>query len=251
MQNCNGINTGYTYDPNSFPIMLDNRASRCLTNTLTDFVTTPKPTNVRIRGIGNAKVAATFVGMVKWGFEDDTGQHISSNCRTHTIHRQSLVASCHSNIGPKWQQTNDKGNLLPRSTIASRCIGNSANSRKRCHTIQQPTLPLCNQRQAIAAYCTELTDDEPTTNFVTMSNVISDDEDDSSLGASTLASTSVLQTREIDIEPKSSDMTTKVVTTTANDNDNATSFSLDGPLETAVIEDEEINILDLQSELMH
>jgi hypothetical protein len=107
----------------------------------------------------------------------------------------------------------------------------------------------CIGHRSFSAYCAEMTDDEPTTDFVTMSNVISDDEEDdeSSLGASTAVS----QTREIDVEPKLSDATTKVVMTKASDNDNTTSFSLDGPLEAAVVEDEEVNISDLQSELMH
>jgi hypothetical protein len=83
-----------------------------------------------------------------------------------------------------------------------------------------------------------------------MSNVVSDGEEDdgeSSLGASTAASDTVPQTREIDDGPAPS---TDIPATT-NTSEKTTTFSLDGPLETAVIEDEEVNIADLQSELMH
>jgi hypothetical protein len=73
-RNKNSFNSGYTYDPDSFPILLDNRASRCLTNVMGDFIGIPKTANVRIKGIGDTKVAATYVGTVKWGFEDDSGQ---------------------------------------------------------------------------------------------------------------------------------------------------------------------------------
>jgi hypothetical protein len=55
-------------------LVSDNRASRCLTNVMGDFIGVSKTANVRIKGIGDTKVAATFVGTVKWGFEDDSGQ---------------------------------------------------------------------------------------------------------------------------------------------------------------------------------
>jgi hypothetical protein len=64
------------YDSDSFPIMLDNRASKCLTNVMSDFISQPKPTSVRIKGIGGARVSATFVGTVKWCFEDDSGKDL-------------------------------------------------------------------------------------------------------------------------------------------------------------------------------
>jgi hypothetical protein len=62
------------YDSDSFPIMLDNRASKCLTNVMTDFISPPKSTSVRIKGIGGARVSATYVGTVRWCFEDDSGR---------------------------------------------------------------------------------------------------------------------------------------------------------------------------------
>jgi hypothetical protein len=62
------------YNSDSFPIMLDNRASKWLMNVLSDFIVPPKPTSVRIKGIGGARVSATYVGTVKWCFEDDSGR---------------------------------------------------------------------------------------------------------------------------------------------------------------------------------
>jgi hypothetical protein len=62
---------GCFYETDSFPIMLDNRASKCLTNVLADFIHTPNPTNVRIKGISGTRVPATYIGTVKWTFEDD------------------------------------------------------------------------------------------------------------------------------------------------------------------------------------
>jgi hypothetical protein len=256
MRNRDGFNSGYTYDPDSFLIMLDYMASRCLTSTLSDFVSTPRPTNVRIRGIlGNAKVAATFVGTVKWGFEDDTGQ-------THFF---ELPNTYYSSAVPgrilslqHWAQVANDNKPMTRGTYSATfddCIEMYWKQRQFKKTVTyNPTTNVATLQSApsycsFSTYCAELTDDEPTSNFVTMSNVISDDEDDGDLSLG--ASTAVSQTREIDIEPKSSNMTTNMVMTTASKNDNATSFSLDGPLETTVIEDEEVNIADVQSELMH
>jgi hypothetical protein len=111
------------------------------------------------------------------------------------------------------------------------------------------TMQLAPSYRSFLAYCAELPDDEPTTSLIMMSDVISDEEDDgeSSLGASTAASVIVPQTREIDNEP----MPSTTTTIPATKSEKTTTFSLDGPLETSVIEDQEVNIADLQSELMH
>jgi hypothetical protein len=66
-----GMHEEVSYDSDSFPILLDNRASRCLTNSIKDFVTTPTPSRAQIKGIGGGPVPATFKGTVKWSFEDD------------------------------------------------------------------------------------------------------------------------------------------------------------------------------------
>jgi hypothetical protein len=179
MRDRNGINSGYIYDPDSFPIMLDNRASRCLTNALTDFVTTPKPTNVRIRGIGDAKVAATFVGTVKWGFEDDTGQ-------THFF---ELPNTYYSSAVPgrilslqHWAQVANDNNPMTRGTYSATfddCIEMYWKQRQFKKTVSYDpatnvaTLQSAPSYRSFSAYCAELTDDEPTTNFVTMWRLIS------------------------------------------------------------------------------
>ncbi len=60
------------YDTDSFMIAVDNCCSRCITNSLDDFVDTPKKTKVKVRGIGG-DVSATMIGTVKWNIEDDNG----------------------------------------------------------------------------------------------------------------------------------------------------------------------------------
>jgi hypothetical protein len=65
---------GSEYDTDFFPILLDNHASKCLTNNLQDFLGTPTPTRARIKGIGGARVQATYKGTVRWSFADDDGR---------------------------------------------------------------------------------------------------------------------------------------------------------------------------------
>jgi hypothetical protein len=228
-----------------------------LTNVLSDFVATPKPTNVRIRGIGDAQVAATFIGTVKWGFEDDTGQQ----------HHFVLPNTYYSSAVPgrilslqHWAQAANDNRPKERGTYSATfddCIELYWKQRSCKKTVPYDlstnvaTLQSAPNYQTFLAYCAELPDDEPTTNFVMMSNVVSDDEDDgeTSLGASTTASETLSQTREIDANPSPSPaMPTTNITPTS---EKTTYFSLDGPLETTVMEDEEVNMSDIQSELMH
>ena len=60
------------YDTDSFMIAVDNCCSRCITNSLDDFIEPPKKTNVRVRGIGG-DVSATMIGTVTWNIDDDDG----------------------------------------------------------------------------------------------------------------------------------------------------------------------------------
>jgi hypothetical protein len=60
------------YDSDSFWIAVDNGASRCITNSLSDFISPPKRVNIDVLGIGGS-VKANFVGTVRWSFEDDEG----------------------------------------------------------------------------------------------------------------------------------------------------------------------------------
>jgi hypothetical protein len=60
------------YDSDSYWIAVDNCCSRCITNSLTDFVKPPTRVNVSVRGIGGS-VTASLMGTVKWAIEDDDG----------------------------------------------------------------------------------------------------------------------------------------------------------------------------------
>jgi hypothetical protein len=53
------------YDTDSFMIVVDNCCSRCITNSLSDFIEPPKKTNLKVRGIGG-DVSATMTGTVTW-----------------------------------------------------------------------------------------------------------------------------------------------------------------------------------------
>jgi hypothetical protein len=55
-----------------------NWASKCLTNCFEDFVKPPKQTHVQIKGIGGARVEATWKGTVKWSFKDNNEGKVHS-----------------------------------------------------------------------------------------------------------------------------------------------------------------------------
>ncbi|CAB9523869.1 hypothetical protein SEMRO_1466_G275010.1 [Seminavis robusta] len=66
-----GVSEHY-YDSDSFVIAVDNCSSRCITNSMMDFVGTPERINVRVKGIGGDG-AATYRGTVRWIIQDDSG----------------------------------------------------------------------------------------------------------------------------------------------------------------------------------
>lgn len=65
----------HSYDTDSFNIGIDNHASYCITNSLKDFIDTPKRVKVCVRGIkGNIK--SLLQGTILWSVLDDDGvQH--------------------------------------------------------------------------------------------------------------------------------------------------------------------------------
>jgi hypothetical protein len=63
----------HRYDSDSFLIAIDNCSSRCITNSLDDYIGQPTKVNVRVSGIGGA-VTANYKGTVKWSIEDDDGR---------------------------------------------------------------------------------------------------------------------------------------------------------------------------------
>jgi hypothetical protein len=62
------------FDSDSVVIHIDNCASRCITNSLTDFVKPPQKVIGRVKGMGGSnKVAVAAVGTIRWTFDDDDG----------------------------------------------------------------------------------------------------------------------------------------------------------------------------------
>jgi hypothetical protein len=61
------------FDTDSYELYVDNRASRCITNDLKDFIDTPVPADVKIYGT-NGTSSGTLMGTVEWPIEDDTGR---------------------------------------------------------------------------------------------------------------------------------------------------------------------------------
>ena len=70
-------NKDHSYDTDSFLIGIDNHASYCMTNSLSDFVDEPTKYKKRVRGI-SGYLAAVKVGTARWKIEDDKGE-------THTF----------------------------------------------------------------------------------------------------------------------------------------------------------------------
>ncbi|CAB9529714.1 unknown protein (Partial), partial [Seminavis robusta] len=63
----------HQYDADSVLIAIDNCSSRCITNSMKDFIEDPVRVNVKVQGIGGS-VTATYRGTVRWSIEDDNGR---------------------------------------------------------------------------------------------------------------------------------------------------------------------------------
>ncbi|CAB9528228.1 unknown protein [Seminavis robusta] len=63
----------HQYDADSVLIAIDNCSSRCITNSMKDFIEDPVRVNVKVQGIGGS-VTATYRGTVPWSIEDDNGR---------------------------------------------------------------------------------------------------------------------------------------------------------------------------------
>ena len=61
-----------TFDSDTQALMLDNRASACITNDKEDFIEPPKWVDRRVKGI-KRHANATHRGTIKWYIEDDQG----------------------------------------------------------------------------------------------------------------------------------------------------------------------------------
>jgi Reverse transcriptase (RNA-dependent DNA polymerase)/GAG-pre-integrase domain len=61
------------FDSDSVLLHVDNCASRCITNSISDFVKAPQKVIGRVKGMGGDKVAVEAVGTIRWTFDDDDG----------------------------------------------------------------------------------------------------------------------------------------------------------------------------------
>ncbi len=62
-----------SFDQESYELLIDNCASRSITNDLKDFVRPPLPQKTKIEGFSSDS-DATLMGTVKWNIEDDEGR---------------------------------------------------------------------------------------------------------------------------------------------------------------------------------
>ena len=62
------------FDSDSVTIHVDNCASRCIVNSLADFVTPPQKVIGRVKGMGSDKVAVTAVETIRWTFDNNDGR---------------------------------------------------------------------------------------------------------------------------------------------------------------------------------
>ena len=71
-----------SFDSDSFTILVDNGASRCMTNNAKHFVGTPTVVSKKVTGLGAGNV--TLEGTVRWTWEDDQG-------KCHTLYCAELA----------------------------------------------------------------------------------------------------------------------------------------------------------------
>jgi hypothetical protein len=64
-----------SFDTDSRELRIDNCASRCITNSLKDFVSPPIPAhNRRVQGINGYTNSLVRIGTIRWEIEDDEGR---------------------------------------------------------------------------------------------------------------------------------------------------------------------------------
>ena len=61
-----------TFDSDSFKILVDNGASRCMTNNKKHFIGTPRAVSKQVRGLGKGEIK--LEGTVRWNWLDDDGK---------------------------------------------------------------------------------------------------------------------------------------------------------------------------------
>ena len=100
------------FDSGSFPILVDNCASKSITNNLSDFLSPPKKTNKVIQGV-NGELTALKVGTIAWRIQDDRGQ-------THVLHLPNSYYAPSSPfrlLSPQhWAQVANDNHPAPRGT---------------------------------------------------------------------------------------------------------------------------------------
>ena len=64
---------GTTFDSDSFPIRIDNCATKCITNDKDDFEGSLRKTDKTIKGIGGT-IHGIYQGTITWNIEDDDGK---------------------------------------------------------------------------------------------------------------------------------------------------------------------------------
>jgi hypothetical protein len=93
------------FDSDSFPIMIDNCCSKCITNCFADFIGTPSKVKAQINGIGGP-ILITHKRTVHLKFEDDAGR-IHAFVIPGTLYAPK--APCQMFSPQHWSQTaNDK-----------------------------------------------------------------------------------------------------------------------------------------------
>ena len=71
-QNIGNIAFVATFDSDSFKILVDNGASRCMTNNRRHFIGTPRIVSKQVRGLGKGEIK--LEGTVRWNWLDDSGK---------------------------------------------------------------------------------------------------------------------------------------------------------------------------------
>jgi hypothetical protein len=101
------------FDTDSKEIYIDNCATACITNDLTDCQTTPIPINRKIKGIAGAFNAQVYATTINWNIEDDDGVS-----EVHVIPNSFFVpVAPHCLLSPQhWAQTRK------RFGIKARCV---------------------------------------------------------------------------------------------------------------------------------
>ena len=128
MQACTSVQgddkRGMGFNADSFPIGIDNHASRCMSPNKSDFIAgTLKKRRVHVKGIAPGHIQSSLVGTLHWRIQDDDGQtHIMDIPNSPLVPDLPLRLLSPQHLSQEWRKVGDTRDGTSIHTYGDRCV---------------------------------------------------------------------------------------------------------------------------------